>query len=179
VAFLQRIFVAVTGQQSDAAIVLTTIVVVSVFTPIRARLQAIVDRRFKETRDPRRILGDYVSALETRLGPIDPDLALRRLLQVAITAFDAADGSITIGEAGHERVAAATGRVPPEPALDVASGSGSAGIRLRIGPRVGGSPYRDQDRTVAESAVAAVAQALVEQAALADLVAGRVPRTER
>ena len=33
----QRLFIAVTGQKSDAAIVLTTLVLASAFTPMRAR----------------------------------------------------------------------------------------------------------------------------------------------
>jgi hypothetical protein len=43
----QRLFVAVTGERSDAAIVLTTLIVTSTFTPLKTRLQAIVDRRFR------------------------------------------------------------------------------------------------------------------------------------
>ncbi len=43
----QRVFVAVTGEKSDGAIVLTTLIVVSTFTPLKTRLQALVDRRWK------------------------------------------------------------------------------------------------------------------------------------
>lgn len=43
----QRVFVAVTGERSDAAIVLTTLIVASTFTPLKLRLQAVVDRRAK------------------------------------------------------------------------------------------------------------------------------------
>ncbi len=42
----QRAFVALTGERSDAAIVLTTLVVVSLFTPLKTRLQLVVDDRF-------------------------------------------------------------------------------------------------------------------------------------
>jgi hypothetical protein len=44
-----RLFSSVTGERSDAAVVLTTLIVVSVFTPLRTRLQATVDRRVKAT----------------------------------------------------------------------------------------------------------------------------------
>jgi len=43
----QRVFMAVTGERSDAAIVLTTLIVAATFTPLKARLQAVVDRRVK------------------------------------------------------------------------------------------------------------------------------------
>ena len=47
VALSQRLLTA-TGQNSDMAIVLTTLIVVVVFTPIKNAVQATVDRRFKE-----------------------------------------------------------------------------------------------------------------------------------
>jgi hypothetical protein len=52
VALVQRAFVAVTNDRSDAAIVIATLVVASMFTPVRNWLQTFVDKRFKpETAD--------------------------------------------------------------------------------------------------------------------------------
>jgi hypothetical protein len=47
VALLQRIFQTVTGDKSDAAIVISTLILASVFTPLRKWLEGIVERRFK------------------------------------------------------------------------------------------------------------------------------------
>jgi hypothetical protein len=47
VALLQRVFQAVTGDTSDAAIVLSTLFLAAVFTPIRKWLEGLVDERFK------------------------------------------------------------------------------------------------------------------------------------
>jgi hypothetical protein len=47
IAFFQRVFVAFTGNTSDAAIVITALVLAGVFTPIRKALEALVDRQFK------------------------------------------------------------------------------------------------------------------------------------
>jgi hypothetical protein len=47
VALFQRIFVAATGDTSDAAIVFATLVLAGMFTPIRNWLQTFVDKRFK------------------------------------------------------------------------------------------------------------------------------------
>lgn len=47
VALLQRTFVAMTGQGSDIAIVMTLFVLATVFTPIKNTLQENVDRRIK------------------------------------------------------------------------------------------------------------------------------------
>lgn len=50
IALTQRVFTQFTGDRSDAAIVLTTLIVVSLFTPVKSRLQSIVDARLKTSR---------------------------------------------------------------------------------------------------------------------------------
>ena len=55
VTLLQRVFQSVTGDRSDAAIVISTLILASVFTPLRKGLEGIVERRFKPvvaTREP-------------------------------------------------------------------------------------------------------------------------------
>ncbi|HEX5015129.1 MAG TPA: hypothetical protein VFV72_13340 [Candidatus Limnocylindrales bacterium] len=46
VALFQRVFVALTGETSDLAVVMTILLVASAFTPIRKVLESAVDRRF-------------------------------------------------------------------------------------------------------------------------------------
>src|SRR5205823_10480449 len=43
---LQSTFIAVTGQRSDAAIVITTLILVGAFSPLRELVQRAVDSRF-------------------------------------------------------------------------------------------------------------------------------------
>jgi hypothetical protein len=52
VALLQRVFQSVTGDRSDAAIVISTLILASVFTPLRKWLEGVVDRRFKTAAHP-------------------------------------------------------------------------------------------------------------------------------
>jgi hypothetical protein len=47
VALLQRFFVALTGDTSDAAAVISALILAAVFTPIRKAIEGMVDRRFK------------------------------------------------------------------------------------------------------------------------------------
>ena len=47
VAFLQRVFVALTGDTSDAVIVLSTLVLAAAFTPVRQALDEFVERHFR------------------------------------------------------------------------------------------------------------------------------------
>jgi hypothetical protein len=47
VALFQKVFVAATGNTSDVAIVLSTLILASMFTPLRKSLEGFVERRFK------------------------------------------------------------------------------------------------------------------------------------
>ncbi|MEK6207735.1 MAG: SHOCT domain-containing protein [Chloroflexota bacterium] len=52
VAFFERLFVAMIGENSDLATVMTLFVLATVFTPIKNTLQGAVDRRIKPTTQP-------------------------------------------------------------------------------------------------------------------------------
>lgn len=90
----QRVFVALTGERSDAAIVLTTLVVASAFTPVRNRLQAFVDLHFKEATDPVKELRSITHQMRTVLDVVDLDNLVRRVLQEAVRAFHATGGAV-------------------------------------------------------------------------------------
>ena len=51
VSLFQRIFVAVTGDKSDAAIVFATLILATAFTPVRKWLEGIVERRYRPDHD--------------------------------------------------------------------------------------------------------------------------------
>lgn len=46
ISLFQRLFVAVTGERSDAAIVITTLVLATTFTPIKQRLERVAKHQF-------------------------------------------------------------------------------------------------------------------------------------
>ncbi len=72
VALFQRMFVAMTGQGSDIAIVMTLFVLATVFTPVKNTLQETVDRRIKPTQS-------HVAHAAARVSGIDDLLMLAEL----------------------------------------------------------------------------------------------------
>jgi hypothetical protein len=77
IAFFQRVFVALTGDTSDAAIVITALIIAGVLTPIRKALEGAIERRFNPKTSPggsgRQVTHD--SLTEDRLSVIERRLA--------------------------------------------------------------------------------------------------------
>lgn len=84
VALTQKIFVGLTGDQSDAAIVLSTLLLASVFTPVRKWLEAAVDRRFK----PAHHGAMAVAAVSASATLLDPPEWETRVEAIARRVFD-------------------------------------------------------------------------------------------
>ncbi|HET9495500.1 MAG TPA: hypothetical protein VFR15_14810, partial [Chloroflexia bacterium] len=79
VALFQKLFTGITGEKSDAAIVLTTLVLAAAFTPIKNTLQSLVDRRFKEAPDRTKRLKELSKQVQSVIDVIDAGQVSRRL----------------------------------------------------------------------------------------------------
>ncbi|MBI5033782.1 MAG: hypothetical protein HZB51_24960 [Chloroflexi bacterium] len=86
---LQRLFLALTGETSDAAVIISALIAAAAFTPIRAYLQRLVDVRFH----PR-----------TSFAPPTPSIdqsqiqaQVRSLMERAVQSFDAKGGALFWG----------------------------------------------------------------------------------
>ena len=167
IALFQRLFLALTGTQSDAALVLSTLVLAAAFTPLKNALQAAVDARFKNGPGPdRAAAGAGGAGAGGLLGGRPPP------------AGGAPPGGGGGGPAGPGR-----GGVPAPPAsalvLVRTVGAGSAevdgagagvsevieggGARLgllRLGPRADGHAYALRERDALREAVEAVGEAI-------------------
>ena len=88
IVLLQRIFVLLTGQQSTLAVVASTLLIATLFNPLRRRIQSFIDKRFYRRKyDAARTLEAFSVKLrnETNLGALSGDLVgvVRETMQPA------------------------------------------------------------------------------------------------
>src|ERR1051325_1189143 len=122
----QRMFVALTGQQSDAAIVLTTLAVATLYTPLRKQVERVVDLYFKYDQ---RIFGAYREELRRTLGVLSPEPAAQRLAREAF-AETGAVGAAVVGPDGS--VVASAGDWPAKGPTTIAGDADGAPLSARL-----------------------------------------------
>jgi hypothetical protein len=159
----QKLFVAATGQKSDAAVVLTTLVMVSTFTPIKNSLQSIVDVRFKEATDPSKKMKALTEEVRSRIFHVDPLDITHRLLEEAIQVFEAKSGAIYWRKSGDLELLHAArdwdGDAQFSVPLIAVEGEAILGM-IALSGRRNGSEYIDRDRRALEEAAHEVALAI-------------------
>jgi hypothetical protein len=143
IGLAQRVFVATTGESSDAAIVLTTLVVATSYAPLRKRLEELVDRWFKYEE---RRFGAYRDEVDRVLGVIEPGRAAERIATEAVRELEATGGAVVDAD-DVATATAGTWPVPPAIRLQIPGGYGSLHTIL-VGPRRDGRPH--DPRTVAQ-----------------------------
>jgi len=146
-ATLQKLFVALTGQSSDAAIVITVALIATLFTPVRNSLQRLVDSRFKDAKDLVRVL----SSLESEVGAVvdviyGPRLA-ERLVRTAREGADAKGAALFLNEPFDSAPSYTAGEWTGQAELVVPLRLGDQELgRIALTARRHGAPYTARER---------------------------------
>jgi MFS family permease len=157
----QAFFSSMAGSSPEAPTVLTTLVVVAAFDPLKGWLQRAVDARFKEVTNPQKRWSDLGEQVRTYVEMNDPARLLRRFLEEAVTVFEAKGGSVYLRESGELKRMHALGNWETMPAISVPlQHLGEDVGRLSLSERRDGKPFDTRDRAslerVADSVAAAV-----------------------
>jgi hypothetical protein len=109
ISLLQKVFVAFTGSKSDGAVVLTTLILTSTFTPIKGALQIFVDRRFKNPVEPLAKLKTFRHQVKSVEEVVARENAAQRFLDESTVALQASGGAIFLSRAGVSQLVSNTG----------------------------------------------------------------------
>jgi hypothetical protein len=149
ISLSQKMFIALTGQSSDAATVLTTLIVVAAVDPLKIGLQHLVDRRFKETPDPTKTLKAFDRQVLSFIQMVDREAITRRLLDEASHAFEAKNGALFLARDGKLELVQTCGDWSGEAKVDVPLQNPESGARIglvALGSRRNGLDYSPRDR---------------------------------
>lgn len=164
VGLLQRLFVAFTGERSDIAIVMTTLMLVAVLDRVKMRAQRVVDRQFKEAPDTTRDLRRFGEQVGSVVHLTDEAHMARRLLDEAALSLHAKSGAVSLKYDNQTRTVHTVGRWRGDAYLCVPiQCNGQRYGLLSLGPRSGWTPYTRQEC----EAVSAIAQDVARSVRLA------------
>jgi hypothetical protein len=161
IAFTQRMFLAVTGQQSDIAVVITTLIVAATFTPLKSTIEGLVARQFRNTYDQTRDLRAYGDQVQAFLTLSDPQLITRRLLEDAVRSLKAQSGTVFLITDGQLQHVHSVGPWKNNPRLGVnlECGRHRHGVLL-LGPPQAEQTYDRQEAEILQQVANQVAKAV-------------------
>jgi hypothetical protein len=166
IALLQRLSQALTGQTSDAAVVLTTLILTASFTPIKNGLQSFVDKRFKGGPSDTERLKALGHEVEQRIYALDVAAVTRRLLDMATAAFNTGGALYLQGRGGKwPAISYSTDGWQDSQAqvtVPLQAADGEMG-KLLLGNRLTGRSYTEKDIETLRKAVAQIAAAIQRQ----------------
>ncbi len=162
ITLFQRLFVALTGERSDAAIVLTTLMVAALFTPVKSNLQTFVDKYFKDVVRPGHRLKVFSAEVVSTLNVVSEGRLIDRFLDAALADAAATAGAVYVLRGGELVRAAARGEdhLPVVDRVPLTHAGRQVGF-LDLGPRLKGYPYTEAEKQALAAAAAVVAEAIL------------------
>lgn len=159
VTLLNRLFISVSGQRSDAAYVVTAFVVVVASSPVKDWLQRQVDRRIAH-RSPSSVLDELRADVDAVVSVIDVHKIARRWLDDAVNAFDARGAALYL-HSSNETPLYSRGHLNGEASVEVALLHEDRQLgRLVLGNRRGNINYSQRDLLALQRSADSIAEAL-------------------
>lgn len=157
----QRLFVSITGDKSDAAIVLTTLVVASLMTPLRGQLQGLLDRRLKSVGERGAELRRFADQVSLTSQLRRPERIARLFLDEAVDGLRAESGALSLQRDGRWEVVETRGPWTGDVWLQVplACGGERFGV-IWLGRPHGRWRYTEQERDTMAAVAADIGQAM-------------------
>lgn len=171
ITLFQKLFVAMTGQQSDAAVVLSTLIIVAGFTPLKEQLQGRIDKGRKETSDAERKLHALAEQVQSRIFLVDPQHLTYFLLKEAVAGYNAKGGAVFWGQNGTQKIIHSLGEWGGEAqaSADLVCRAGPRRGVLMVGPRRNGAAYTKRDLELLRDTVSLVMEAIETDGQATDL----------
>lgn len=164
---IQDLFVLITGQQSEIATVIATLVVVAAFTPLKDAIQNFLEKRFNDSSDAPARLKKFADLVETRVTPIYPAQIARRLLAEAVASFDAKGGAAFLSSEKESTLLQALGEWDGEAALCMPFQISEEPVRvgwIALDDRKNGEPYTPAEFDLLSKLFVQIERALQEDA---------------
>ncbi len=161
----QDLFIAITGSQSNFAPIISTLVVVAAFTPLKDILQKFVQARVKDSADPTARLKTFRERVETRISPLNPVQIARRLALELVAAYNAKGGAVFGIENDQTKILYTLGEWDGEASLCIPIESSAGATRfgyIALDERKNGAQYSARDQAALQDVTQAVARALEE-----------------
>jgi hypothetical protein len=148
-----------TGESSDASIVLTTLVLTAAFTPVKRTLESVADRRFGG--GGRSQLDDFADRLRSILEVTDPGESCQQLAERSMHVLKASGAAIYLNSLGEEVCAASCGDMSEVATewIEIEHDGRSLG-RMLLGKPLAEPGYAAEDLEAVKETAALVAQAL-------------------
>jgi hypothetical protein len=159
----QKVFMSLTGQRSDMAAVLATLLVVAVITPLKDYMQRYIDRCLKSGPEAAHRLQVLTDRVNSRVSPVEPQQISRRLLDESVAAYNAKGGAVYWDSDGKLKMIYRTadwdGDARATAVLQSTQQATRIGV-IALGARRSEEEYREQDTRFLQQAASAVALAI-------------------
>lgn len=160
-SFTQQLFLRTTGRRSDTAIIITTLVIVSLVEPIKQRANTFVRTHFKEFRETTEEIKQFGEEVRSFLQMNDAEQLTGHLLKTAVAGLRAQSGAVSLFDGGRLKLVHTHGRWNGD--AHIVLPLQVDGIRygmLALGPRLDQEPYTQSESRILEDAVGHVAQSI-------------------